>query len=213
MTTETVEVSETFTSIQGESTYAGLPCFFIRLAGCNLSCSYCDTPQARVPGKPVQWTQLVRECIESDTAIAEITGGEPLLQPLFPDLASSLRERTRRPVLVETNGSRDISIIPDRVTAIMDIKTPGSGMSQAMDMANIERLRPHDEVKFVLLDRADYEWARQITRTQRLWDLCRAVLFSPAHGRLDPATLAGWIVDDRLPVRLNLQLHKILGVR
>jgi len=213
MSTRTIQICETFVSIQGESTYAGLPCFFIRLAGCNLTCSYCDTPQMRIPGKSVRITDLVKAFRSSKTAIAEITGGEPLLQSGFSELAESLHRAAHKPVLVETNGSCDISIIPPDVIAIMDIKTPGSGMSGSMDMANIARLRPHDEVKFVIVDRRDYEWSRRLVRKHRLPETCHAVLFSPAAPTLDPAKLATWILKDRLPVRMHLQMHRVVGMR
>jgi len=212
---ETVEVCETFVSIQGESTYAGQSCFFVRLAGCNLSCSYCDTPQARTAGSGTATAIaiLVKDCVASSAAIAEITGGEPLLQPGFRPLAAALRKSTKKPVLVETNGSRDISCVPADVVAIMDLKTPGSGMSDEMDMANMGRLRPQDEVKFVLTDRADYDWACRLTREHGLNERCHAVLFSPAFGRLEPGELGGWILADKIPARLQLQIHKIVRMR
>ncbi len=213
MSARTVQICETFVSIQGESTYAGLLCFFVRLAGCNLSCGYCDTPQARAPGKPRRITDLVKAFRSSKAAIAEITGGEPLLQPGFNALATSMHRAELKPVLVETNGSCDISIIPPEAVAIMDIKTPGSGMNNAMDMANIGRLRLHDEVKFVIVDRGDYEWARHLVRKHRLTDICHAVLFSPVVPTLDPARLANWILNDRLPVRFHLQMHKMVGMK
>ncbi len=208
-----VEVCETFASIQGESTYAGLTCFFIRLAGCNLCCTYCDTLHARSDGHTAPVDDLVRACLAHNTAIAEITGGEPLLQESFPGLAAQLRDETGRPVLVETNGSCDISLVPDGVTTVMDIKTPGSGMAHAMDMKNVGRLRSGDEVKFVLMDRGDYEWSRDLVLAHDLAMICGAVHFSPVSGRVGRAELAEWILADRLPVRLQLQLHKIIDMR
>ncbi len=213
MSDSAIQVCETFVSIQGESTYAGLPCFFIRLAGCNLSCTYCDTPQGRLPGRPIPISALARKCRASGAAMAEITGGEPLLQPGFRQLSSAILRTTHKPVLVETNGSCDISAVPEGVVAIVDIKTPGSGMHMAMDMANVARLRPIDEVKFVVVDRKDYEWARRLVRRHNLADKCHAVLFSPVSPGLPPADLAAWILKDRLPVRLQLQLHKLAGMR
>jgi 7-carboxy-7-deazaguanine synthase len=169
---------------------------------------------------------VVEECRRNGLPLAEITGGEPLLQPGFPELARALRDRTSATVLVETNGTRDISAVPDGVVCIMDVKTPGSGENAKMDLANLDRLRPYDEVKFVLTDRADYEWARQFTLDRNLAARCRAVLFSPVWnlpappgsaggqaGRLAPSDLARWILEDRLPVRLQPQLHRILGLR
>lgn len=213
MPNNTIQVCETFVSIQGESTYAGLPCFFVRLAGCNLTCSYCDTPQSRLPGEPVRIAALVKACRSSKAAIAEITGGEPLIQSGFPELAAALCHGTHKPVLVETNGSFDISIIPPEAIAIVDIKTPGSGMNGAMDMGNIARLRPQDEVKFVIVDRKDYEWARHLVRNFKLTEKCHAILFSPVFPALDPSKLGAWILKDRLQVRLHMQMHKLTGMQ
>jgi 7-carboxy-7-deazaguanine synthase len=209
----TVSVCETFVSIQGESTYAGLSCYFIRLAGCNLRCRYCDTTYAYNPGLDAPIPDLVAECRANPAAIVEITGGEPLLQPGFRELATALRDQGGKPVLVETNGSLDISAIPAGVIAIMDIKCPGSGASEAMDPANIARLRPQDEVKFVLGDRTDYEWARDFVRRHSLATRCHAVLFSPVFGKLPAKDVAQWIVVDGLPVRVQVQLHKVLGMK
>jgi len=209
----TVNVCETFVSIQGESTYAGLNCYFIRLAGCNLRCRYCDATYAYNPGLDVPILDLVTECRGNKAAIVEITGGEPLLQSGFRELAAALRDQGGKPVLVETNGSRDISAIPTGVIAIMDVKCPASGASEAMDLANIGRLRPQDEVKFVLSDRADYEWARDFVRRHNLATRCHAVLFSPVFGKLPAKEVGQWIVDDGLPVRVQVQLHKVLGIK
>lgn len=209
-----VKVIETFVSLQGESTYAGLSCFFIRLAGCNLRCRYCDTTNAYEGGRDIAVEALVKEAALARTAIIEITGGEPLLQAAFPELATALRDGVEgRPVLVETNGSRDLSVVPDGVAAIVDVKSPGSGEGKSFDMANLARLRPSDEVKFVLTDRPDYEWARDFLNLHGLAARCRAVLFSPAWGALTAGDLGRWILEDRLPVRLQLQLHKVLGMK
>ena len=209
----TVNVSEVFTSIQGESSFAGLSCFFIRLSGCNLRCSYCDTTYAYEPGEDRDIAELVGQWGASRAAMAEISGGEPLLQDGFTELAAGLRRASSRPVLVETNGSRDLSVIPPGVMAIMDVKCPGSGESASLDLRNLERLRPEDEVKFVIGDHADYVWARHFAAHHRLAQVCQAVHFSPVWGRLDPRQLGEWIVEDGLPVRLQVPLHKVLGVR
>ncbi len=209
----TIEVCETFVSIQGESTYAGLSCFFVRLSGCNLSCAYCDTPHARTPGAHVSIQSVVDDCLASAAAISEITGGEPLLQPGFVDLALALRDQTGKKVLVETNGSQDISVIPENVIAIMDVKTPGSGMSYAMKMENLAKLRPCDEVKFVLADPGDYKWAKSIVLEHNLAARCHAVLFGTASGSVPHHQLAQWIIDDGLPVRLHAQMHRLIGVK
>ena len=209
----TVNVCEAFVSIQGESTYAGLSCFFIRLAGCNLRCRYCDTTYAYNPGTELPIADLVSENRASKTAIVEITGGEPLLQAGFRELASALRDQGGKPVLVETNGSLDISVIPAGVIAVVDVKCPGSGVSESMDPANIGRLRPQDEVKFVLTVRTDYEWARDFVKRRTLASRCHAVMFSPAFGMLTGRDLGNWILEDGLTVRLQVQLHKILGMK
>ena len=209
----TVNICETFVSIQGESTYVGLSCYFIRLAGCNLRCRYCDTTYAYAPGVEAPIPDLVIECRGNKAAIVEITGGEPLLQPGFRELAAGLRDQGGKPVLVETNGSLDISAVPAGVITIMDVKCPASGVSEAMDPANIGRLRPQDEVKFVLSDRKDYEWARDFVKRHNLATRCHAVLFSPAFGRLPAKEVGQWIIDDGLPVRVQVQLHKVLGMK
>ena len=209
----TVNVCETFTSIQGESTRAGLPCFFIRLSGCNLRCNYCDTKYSYGPGKDASVADLVADCAASRALIVEVTGGEPLLQAGFRELALALRDHSDKLVLVETNGSRDISVIPEGVITIMDVKCPGSGESEEMDLANVGRLRAGDEVKFVLCHRNDYDWARSLVDRHDLASVCSAVFFSPVSGVLDGRKLGEWIVEDGLPVRLQLQLHKVLGFK
>jgi len=214
MKTEAVWVTETFTSIQGESTWAGLPCFFVRLSGCNLRCVYCDSKQAYPAGRKTRIESLTRRFASSRAALAEITGGEPLAQAGFRDLALGLLQVSRgRPVLVETNGSLDIAAIPKGVVAIMDVKCPGSGESAAMDWDNLKRLRPHDETKFVIHDRKDFDWARRLVIQHKLDQRCHAVIFSPVAGRLPPATLASWVVASGLPIRAQIQLHKAMGVQ
>lgn len=210
---QNVDVCETFVSIQGESTRAGMSCFFVRLSGCNLRCAYCDTQYAYKPGRETAIATIVSDCAASSARIVEITGGEPMLQPGFHELARALRDDSGKQVLVETNGSRDISVIPEGVIAVMDVKCPGSGECGATDLSNIKRLRPRDEVKFVLTDRADYEWAREFVSRHDLASRCGAILFGPAHGRLAPEQLARWLIADGLPVRLQIQLHKVLGFR
>jgi len=209
-----LQVSETFVSIQGESTFAGCPCFFIRLTGCNLRCSYCDTPHALTGGNPKTIPQLVDEFCVLGLTLVEVTGGEPLIQSGTPALLKALQ--TARPgaiVLLETNGSQDISVVPPAVITIMDIKCPASGAGDAFDWQNLERLRPQDEVKFVISDRADFDWAVRIVNEHAIASKCHAVLFSPVSGRVEPATLAEWLMASRVPARLNLQLHKLMGLR
>ena len=209
----TVKVCETFVSLQGESTYAGGPCFFVRLAGCNLHCRYCDTPTAAGEGTDTAVDALVEAYRTGGVAMAEITGGEPLLQAGFGELARRLRDSGARPLLVETNGSLSLAAIPDGVIAVMDVKCPASGESAAMDWGNVARLRRTDEVKFVLSDRADFEWAAAQVRERALAEKCHAVLFSPVHGALEAAALGQWILDARLPVRLQVPLHKLLKMK
>ncbi len=208
----TVRVTEAFVSLQGESTWAGLPCFFIRLSGCNLRCRYCDTRHAYEEGAETPVSELVEAFVKSGVPLVEITGGEPLLQPGFADLAAGLLPHGGT-VLVETNGSRDLSVVPAGVIAIMDLKCPGSGESDAMDFGNIGRLRPCDEVKFVIGDRGDFEWACGLVERHHLAGRCRAVLFSPVFGALAAGVLGEWILAARLPVRLQLPLHKVLGIK
>lgn len=208
----TVNVFETFVSLQGESTYAGLPCFFVRLAGCNLRCRYCDTPSALGSGTAREIGGLADEFRRTGLACAEITGGEPLLQPRAPELARALLAAGAAPLLVETNGTRDISVLPPEAVAIVDVKGPGSGASEPFDLANLARLRPRDELKFVICDRADFDWAAAFVRRHGLAFAARPVLFSPAAGRVEPRALGAWILESGLPVRLQLQLHRLIGM-
>ncbi len=208
-----VKICETFISIQGESSQAGRPCFFIRLAGCNLHCTYCDTAYAaRTAGRPRSVSSLLQAFQKTKLNLVAVTGGEPLIQLGVIALLERLQKHGT--VLVETNGSQDISRLPSEVIAILDIKCPSSGESQAMDWKNLRRLRRQDEIKFVISDRHDYLWARRLIKAQRLVQRCAMVLMSPTSGvpgqPLPPATLADWILKDRLPVRLNLQLHRYL---
>ena len=209
-----LQVCETFVSIQGESTFAGRPCFFIRLTGCNLRCAYCDTTYAFAGGQPKSIPQLVDEFRVSGLTLVEVTGGEPLLQSGTPALLKALQvARPGAVVLVETNGSQDISVVPPGVIAIMDIKCPASGAGDAMDWNNLKRLRPQDEVKFVISERADFDWAARIVNEYHLASKCHAVLFSPVSGRVEPAALAEWLMASRMSARLNLQLHKLMKIR
>ena len=209
----TVDVCEVFESIQGESTFAGLSCFFVRLAGCNLRCSYCDTTRAYGVGEPMDVQALVAQARGSRAAIVEITGGEPLLQEGFAALATGLRDGAGKPVLVETNGSCDVGRVPEGVTTIMDLKCPSSGESAAMDLDNLVRLRGHDEVKFVIGTPEDYDWAREVVDRYNLVPAVAAVLFSPVHALLEPARLAAWVMADGLQVRVQVQLHKMLKLQ
>jgi 7-carboxy-7-deazaguanine synthase len=203
-----LKVCEIFTSIQGESSYAGLPCTFIRMTGCNLRCTYCDTAYAYSEGSELSEVDILRKVRHAGINLVEITGGEPLLQEEVYHLVDSLLSEGYM-VLIETNGSQDIRNVDKRAVVILDIKTPGSGMHEKMDLSNLDAIKKTDEVKFVIAGRADYEWAKEIIMKYRLTDRCH-ILFSPAYGNLEPKELTAWIVADKLPVRLNLQMHKYI---
>ncbi|MDM7926380.1 MAG: radical SAM protein [bacterium] len=203
-----LRVTEIFHSIQGESSRVGLPCVFIRLTGCNLRCSYCDTAYAWTGGSDWTIERVVERTRSFGCRLVEITGGEPLAQGETPGLAGRLLD-TGHEVLVETNGTLDIGRLPAAAVRIMDVKCPSSGESAKTDWLNLDRLRPGDEVKFVIGDSADYVWAKEVIRGKGLESRAR-VLLSPAHGRMDRALLAEWILGDRLNVRLQVPLHKII---
>ncbi len=202
-----LRVNETFLSVQGESTHQGRPCFFIRLTGCNLRCIYCDTSYAWEEGEETTIESLIRAARNSGVKLVELTGGEPLLQQGSTDLITGLCDEALE-VLVETNGSMDISVVDPRATVIMDIKTPGSGMSEKTDLRNLQKLKPTDEVKFVITSEEDYLWARDFVRHKGLEG--PRTLFSPAWQHLSPELLSEWLLRDRLNVRLNLQIHKYI---
>jgi 7-carboxy-7-deazaguanine synthase len=208
-------INEIFHSIQGESTYAGCPCVFVRLTACDLRCSWCDTSYAFQDGRPLSVDDVIREVEQYGCPLVEITGGEPLLQEDVYPLMQRLLE-SGRTVLLETGGHLDVSRVPGAVIKVMDIKCPASGEAAKTDWTNLDRLTGRDQVKFVLKDRADYERAREVVTRHALDRRCDAVLFSPVHDVLDPKTLAGWVLEDRLPVRVQLQVHKYIwsaGVR
>lgn len=200
-------INEIFCSIQGESTYAGKPCVFVRLTGCDLRCSWCDTPYAFHEGRKMSIDEVLEEVGRHGSQLVELTGGEPLLQPDVYPLMDRLLE-SGRTVLLETGGQIDVSQVPGAVVKVMDVKCPGSGESEKNEWTNIDRLGSRDQVKFVIEDRADYEYARATLARHALDRRCAAVLFSPVYGVLHPKHLAEWILEDRLPVRLQLQVHK-----
>jgi 7-carboxy-7-deazaguanine synthase len=214
MNDPTLEICEVFTSLQGESSYAGMGCFFIRLAGCNLRCTYCDSRYAFGGGRTVSIASLLAEAEFAPAPLIEVTGGEPLMQAATPLLLQGLSRIPGKTVLVETNGSLDIACIPANVVAIVDVKCPASGEEGSFDMANLRNLRPCDELKFVISSRADYEWAcRFVGAHAEVWRAA-AVHFSPVVAAgFRAEDLATWIVEDALPVRLQLQLHRILQMR
>lgn len=206
---KTLVVCEIFKSIQGESTWAGLPCVFIRLTGCNLRCVWCDTEYAFHDGARMRIADILEQVEAFRCDLVEITGGEPLLQKECPTLAACLLERGMT-VLCETSGALPIDCLPEPVVTIMDLKSPGSGECDKNDWTNLDRLAPHDEVKFVIADRADFEWCRDVIKTYNLAARCRAVLVSPVFGVLEPQQLTQWVLEDGLPVRVQLQLHKYI---
>lgn len=202
-------VCETFVSIQGESTHAGRRCFFIRLAGCNLRCSYCDSAYAWTGGTPRTPEELTAEAVASGMDCVEITGGEPLIHPATPELAASLLAAGRE-VLVETNGSLDISVLPAGCRRIVDCKLPDSGMAEKNLPGNYSLLTPRDEVKFVTASRRDFDYALEVIDRRELPRRTPHLIFSPVWGRIDPAELARWVLECGRPVRMQMQLHKIL---
>jgi 7-carboxy-7-deazaguanine synthase len=202
-------VNEIFHSIQGESTFAGEPCVFVRLTACDLRCSWCDTPYAFHEGRKMSIDEVLAEVDRYPCPLVEVTGGEPLLQPEVFPLMSRLLE-SGKTVLLETGGHRSIEHVPVGVRRIMDVKCPGSNEAGRMDWSNLKRLTAADEVKFVIKDRTDYEYARDIVRRESLAGRVAAVLFSPVHGVLESRALAEWILEDGLPVRLQLQAHKYI---
>jgi len=202
-------VNEIFHSIQGESTHAGRRCVFVRLTACDLRCSWCDTPYAFDEGRKMSIDEVVVEVDRHGCDMVELTGGEPLLQKdVYPLIERLLAQG--RTVLVETGGHLSLARVPAAVHTIMDVKCPGSGQSHTTDWDNLSRLDANDEVKFVIRDRADYEYACDVLARHPVAGRVAAVLFSPVHGVLDPKTLSEWVLDDRLPVRVQLQVHKYI---
>jgi 7-carboxy-7-deazaguanine synthase len=203
-----LQITEIFHSIQGESTRVGLPCVFVRLTGCPLRCTWCDTEYAFHGGETLAMETILDRVGSYGCSLVEVTGGEPLHQQGALVLLTKLCDAGYQ-VMIETSGAFDVSTIDDRVSIIMDVKCPGSGMMDRMMWTNIEHLSQKDEVKFVLKDRSDYEWAKDIVMQYGLGDRC-PVLLSPVFGSLDLEPLAGWILSDRLPVRVQVQLHKLI---
>lgn len=208
-------VTEIFRSIQGESTYAGRPCIFVRLTGCNLRCVWCDTAYAFYGGTRLGVEEVlakVREFSGTDgrrIPLVELTGGEPLLQPDVYELVEKLLAENYT-VLIETSGERTLGRLPPAVVRIVDVKCPGSGEAGTFNLENLKALDRKDEIKFVIADERDYDWARDFLARHRLTDIVDTVIFSPVFGALAPRSLAEWILRDRLPVRLGLQLHKFI---
>ena len=202
-------INEIYFSVQGESTWAGRTCVFVRLTFCDLRCSYCDTEYAFYEGKKQTLGEIVDAVTAYDCPLVEVTGGEPLLQKNVLPLMTLLADAGRT-VLLETSGAHDISAVDSRVHRIMDLKTPGSGEVERNLFSNIEHLTARDEVKFVIGSREDYDWSRTQVREHRLALRCQAVLFSPIFGRIDPREIVEWVLADNLPVRFQLQMHKFI---
>jgi 7-carboxy-7-deazaguanine synthase len=203
----TLNLVELFASVQGETTLSGLPTFFIRLAACNLRCSWCDTPYSFGRGDPVQIEEIAKKTVDSGCRHVCVTGGEPLLQKNVHPLMEMLCDAGLH-VSIETGGSLPIEPMDSRVKVVLDIKCPGSGMESKNFWDNISSLKATDEVKFVLLDRLDYQYAKSVCEKYDLYK--NEVLFSPVHNKLNAQELVGWILEDKLPVRLNLQIHKFI---
>ena len=207
-TTTTLRLTEVFLSLQGETSRAGLPTVFVRLTGCPLRCRWCDTPYSFQGGETVTLNALLAQIAAFGVPTVCVTGGEPLAQKSCPALLTALCDAGYS-VSLETSGALDVSPVDPRVSRIVDIKAPESGEEARNRWENLAHLTPNDEIKFVLASRADYDWAREVIRAQNLIRIC-PVLVSPVQGELQPAQLADWVLSDRLPVRMQLQLHKIL---
>ncbi|HEU5163425.1 MAG TPA: radical SAM protein [Thermoanaerobaculia bacterium] len=202
-----IRITEIFYSIQGESTHAGRPCIFIRLTGCNLRCSWCDSAYTFTGGEPMSIDAILEAIAKWDCRLVEVTGGEPLAQKESFELIRRLADAGYE-VLIETSGSIDIEPVDPRAKVILDVKCPGSGEEAKNFWPNLSNLRPHDEVKFVIADRADYEYAREVVQKHRLEG--RPILFSPVWGAIDLKDLAAWMLEDGIEARFQVQLHKLI---
>jgi 7-carboxy-7-deazaguanine synthase len=203
-----MRITEIYRSVQGETQYAGLPCTLVRTTGCDLRCTWCDSPFAFQGGRDMTLDEISAEVARLGAPLVLLTGGEPMLQKELPELASRLLGEGYR-VMIETSGAHALDELPAEVVRIVDVKAPGSGESHRMRWESLEGLGKRDAVKFVLADEADYRWASDVIRERRLAERTE-VLLSPVHGRLAPDALVGWILRDRLPARLNLQIHKYI---
>jgi len=203
-----IKINEIYLSVQGESTHTGLPCIFIRLTGCNLRCSWCDTAYAFHEGKNMSIDEILQKVANFEIHLVEITGGEPLMQDNVYTLMRRLIEKGYK-VMLETGGSISLERVPKEVIKIMDLKCPGSGEQEKNNLDNLKLLVPHDEVKFVILDKKDYEWSRNIIKRYKINETAH-ILISPVFDKLELKEIVKWILKDRLPVRLQTQLHKII---
>lgn len=205
----TVRIHEIYASVQGESTLVGTPCTFVRLSRCNLRCRWCDTPDAFEGGEVTALSEVITRALSFETPLVLVTGGEPLLQASALPLMAALADAGKT-VMLETSGERDISKVDPRVHRVVDLKAPGSGEHERNRYENIAHLTMRDEVKFVLADRADYDWAKEIIAEHGLASRVSTVLLSPVHGELDPRALIAWTLEDKLPVRVQIQTHKYI---
>lgn len=208
-TADSVVVKETYLSVQGESSHAGLLCSFVRLTGCHLRCTYCDSEFAFHGGTRMKVADVVEQVKALGAPRVEVTGGEPLLQPgVYPLMEALLASGLT--VLLETSGAIDVRLVPPAVHKIVDMKTPSSGESDRNDLRNLESMNANDELKFVIGSREDYDWSKRLIAEHRLLDKPYELLFSTVHAKLTPLALAEWIIEDRLPVRFQLQMHKYI---
>jgi 7-carboxy-7-deazaguanine synthase len=205
---ERLRIIEVYPSIQGESTWAGLPCVFVRLAGCNLRCTWCDSEFTFKGGEHRSISDVVQEACSHEIDLVEVTGGEPLAHRQSVPLMEQLLARGKT-VLLETSGSLDVSVVPQGVHIIMDLKCPDSGEEQSNLWSNLDYLNKTSEIKFVIASQKDYEWAKSVCRKHELSERFE-VLFSPVHGNIDPSHMVDWILADRLKVRLQIQMHKVI---
>jgi 7-carboxy-7-deazaguanine synthase len=203
-----IKINEIYLSVQGESSHTGLPCVFVRLTGCNLRCVWCDTAYAFHEGKNQSIDQTVKDVKNFGINLVEITGGEPLIQEGVYPLMEALLENGYK-VMLETGGSLSLGKVPRDVIKILDLKCPGSGEHKKNNLNNLKLLALHDEVKFVILDRRDYEWSRELIKKYKINETA-SILFSPVYGKLELKEMVKWILKDRLPVRLQTQLHKVI---
>ena len=203
-----LKVNEIYYSIQGESTHVGRPCIFIRLTYCNLRCTYCDTEYAFYEGKDIEIPEIMAEIKQWNCNLVEVTGGEPLFQDECIDLLNELTNQNYE-VLLETGGSLSISDVPTEIVRIVDFKCPSSGMEKKNLWSIVKDLQPHDEVKFVIGDREDFDWAKEMLNKYSLNEKC-SILFSPTFGKIDPSLIVEWILEGDIPVRMQLQMHKLI---
>jgi 7-carboxy-7-deazaguanine synthase len=203
-----IKINEIYLSVQGESSHTGLPCVFVRLTGCNLRCVWCDTAYAFHEGKTQSINQTLKDVKKFGINLVEITGGEPLMQEdAYPLMEALLKNGYK--VMLETGGSLSLGKVPRDVIKILDLKCPGSREHKKNNLDNLKLLAPHDEVKFVILDRRDYEWSRDLIKKYKINETA-PILFSPVYGKLELKEMVKWILEDRLPVRLQTQLHKVI---